>query len=113
MSERDTVAPHTARHPVTPVSLLAQTDRPVLSRQVVSPGLAVGVGTAGVRSAEISRSEGAAGDEGVSCVSLGTGTDGLVPGGFTVSIDTAWRPPSVHVISAAYFSPSISFNSQQ
>ena len=100
VSERDTVAPHTARHSVTPVSLLAQTDRPVLSSQVVSPGLAVGVGTAGVRSAEISRGEGAAGDKGVSCVSLGAGTDCLVPGGFTVSIETARRPASVHVISA-------------
>ena len=100
MSEGDTVAPHTARHPVTPVSLVTQTHRPVLSSQVVSPGLAVGVGTAGVRSAEISRGEGAAGDEGVSGVSLGAGTDCLVPGGFTVSIETTRRPASVHVISA-------------
>ena len=100
VSERDTVAPHTARDPVTPVSLVTQTHRPVLSCQVVRPGLAVGVGTAGVRSAEIGGGEGAAGDKGVSCVSLGAGTDCLVPGGFTVSIETTWRPASIHVISA-------------
>ena len=108
VSERDTVAPHTARHPVTAVSLVTQANRPVLPSQVVGPGLAVGVGTAGVRSAEICRGEGPAGDEGVSCVSLGAGTDCLVSGGFTVSIDTTWRPASVHVISARYC-----FNSQQ
>ena len=100
MSERDTVAPHTARHPVTPVSLLAQTDRPVLSCQVISPGLAVGVGTAGVRSAEIGGGEGAAGDKGVSCVSPGAGADCLVAGGLAVSVEATGRPASVHVVSA-------------
>ena len=100
MSERDTVAPHTARDPVTAVSLVTQTDRPVLSCQVVRPGLAVGVGTAGVRSAEISRGEGTAGDKGVSCVSPGAGTDGLVSGGLAVSVQPTGRTPRVDVIGA-------------
>ena len=100
VSERDTVAPHTARHPVTAVSLVTQANRPVLPSQVVGPGLAVGVGTAGVRSAEVGRGEGAAGDEGVSSVSPGAGTDGLVTSGLAVSVEAAGRPASVHVIGA-------------
>ena len=65
--ERDAVPPHTARHPIAPVSLLTQADWPVLPCQVVSAGLAVGVGTAGVGRAEVLWCKGAAGDEGVSC----------------------------------------------
>ena len=106
VSERDTVAPHTARHPVTAVSLVTQANRPVLPSQVVGPGLAVGVGTTGVRSAEIGRGEGAAGDKGVSGVSLGAGTDRLVPGGLAVSIEAAGRSARVDIVSAGVHTPT-------
>jgi len=100
MSERYTVPGCAACYSITSETFIAQTDWPVLARPLVLAWLTEGVWATGVGVAEVGQGEGAAGDEGVACVGLGTGADGLVSGGHTVCSRSTRRSSCVYIIGA-------------
>ena len=77
----------------TSVSILTETDRPVLSCKIVYSWLTEGIGATGVRVAQVSLGKRTTGDKRISCMCLGTRTDSFVTSGHTVSTCTTGRPP--------------------